>query len=206
MTWSSPVPADARPRTRGVRGRNAVLRVVGLLTLLPLWCAGPVRAELQRPTPNLGRFEPSPIEVVERMLQLANVTQDDVVYDLGSGDGRIVILAARRYGARGVGVEIDPQLVWFARRDAARNQVDHLVTFVNADALAVDVSGATVVTLFLTRQANLLLRPKLLSQLRRGGRVVSHWHDMGDWAPDYAERFTSADGVTRMLYLWRIWR
>jgi|RhiMetdeSRZDD1v2_1073273.scaffolds.fasta_scaffold55565_5 predicted RNA methylase len=206
------MPADSRPRLKGVVEPNgadgapygSVLFVLGLVTVLALWCLAPVWAE--RPTPSLGRFEPSPIEVVERMLQLASVTRDDVVYDLGSGDGRIVILAARRYGARGVGVEIDPQLVWFARRDAARSQVDHLVTFVNADALAVDVSGATVVTLFLTRQANLLLRPKLLSQLHRGARVVSHWHDMGDWAPDYAERFTSADGVTRTLYLWRIWR
>lgn len=146
------------------------------------------------------------MEVVERMLQLAAVTRDDVVFDLGSGDGRIVILAARRYRARGVGVEIDPQLVWFSRRNAKRNQVDHLVTFVNADALTVDVSAATVVTLFLTRQANLLLRPKLLSQLRGGARVVSHWHDMGDWVPERVDHVTLSSGATHTVYLWRIWR
>jgi protein-L-isoaspartate O-methyltransferase len=185
---------------------RAVLPVVGFVTALVLWCAEPALADPQRPPPSLGRFEPSPIEVVERMLQLASVTRDDVVFDLGSGDGRIVILAARRHGARGVGVEIDPELVWFSRRDARRNQVDHLVTFVNGDASTVDVSAATVVTLFLTRQANLLLRPKLLSQLRPGARVVSHWHDMGDWAPERVEHVTSRSGGTRPVYLWRIHR
>jgi hypothetical protein len=195
----------SRPRVIA-SGSRAMLCLVGLVTALALWCAAPAGGDAPRPAPTLGRFEPSPIEVVVRMLQLAAVTRDDLVYDLGSGDGRIVIHAAQRYGARGVGVEIDPQLVWFARRDATRNQVDHLVTFVNADALAMDVSAATVVTLFLTREANLLLRPKLLSQLRRGARVVSHWHDMGDWTPDHAERITAANGVTRPVYLWRIGR
>lgn len=144
------------------------------------------------------------MEVVVRMLQLADITRDDIVYDLGSGDGRIVIEAARRHGARGVGVEIDPQLVWFARRDAKRHQVDHLVTFVNDDALTVDVSAATVVTLFLTPQANVLLRPKLQRQLRPGARVVSHWHDMGEWAPERVERVAVVGGETRPIYLWRI--
>jgi protein-L-isoaspartate O-methyltransferase len=177
--------------------------VVAVVTALALWWGEPA---LAGPQPSLGRFEPSPIEVVERMLELAEVTPDDVVFDLGSGDGRIVILAARRYGARGVGVEIDPQLVWFSRRNAKRNEVDRLVTFVNADALTVDVSAATVVTLFLTRQANLLLRPKLLTQLRPGARVVSHWHDMGDWVPERVDHVTPAREATRPVYLWRIWR
>src|SRR5262245_46583878 len=177
-----------------------------LLAVLVLGCGEAAPAASPAAPPSLARFEPSPIEVAERMLQLANVTRDDVVFDLGSGDGRIVILAARRYGARGVGVEIDPQLVWFSRQDAQRHQVDHLVTFVNADALAVDVSPATVVTLFLTPQANLVLRQKLLSQLPRGARVVSHWHDMGDWAPERVDRVTSNTGGMHTLYLWRIWR
>jgi protein-L-isoaspartate O-methyltransferase len=146
------------------------------------------------------------MEVVERMLQLANVTRDDLVYDLGSGDGRIVILAARRYGARGVGVEIDPKLVWFSRQDARRHQVDHLVTFIQGDALTVDVSAATVVTLYLTPHANLLLRPKLQRELRSGARVVSHWHDMGDWAPERVEHVTVSGGATHTIYLWRIAR
>lgn len=138
------------------------------------------------------------------MLQLASVTRDDVVYDLGSGDGRIVILAARRYGARGVGVEIDPKLVWFAGQEARRHQVEHLVTFLHADALTADVSPATVVTLFLTPQANLLLRPKLQRELRLGARVVSHEHHMGDWPPQRVERVIAKSGSFHTLYLWRI--
>jgi tRNA G37 N-methylase Trm5 len=175
-----------------------------LVIALALWCAEPALA--QPPPPTLGRFEPTPIEVVERMLQLANVTADDVVYDLGSGDGRIVILAATRYGARSVGVEIDPQLVELSRREAKRNRVDHLVTFINADALTVDVSAASVVTLFLTKQANLLLRPKLHSELRLGARVVSYAHDMGDWRPERIERIGSPTAGWQTIYLWRIGR
>jgi protein-L-isoaspartate O-methyltransferase len=154
--------------------------------------------------PNLGRFDPSPIEIAERMLQLASVSRDDVVYDLGSGDGRIVILAARRYGARGVGVEIDPQLVWFARQEAKRQQVEQLVTFLHGDALTANVSAATVVTLFLTPQANLLLRPKLQRELRPGARVVSHEHHMGDWAPERVDRVRAKSGIVHTLYLWRV--
>jgi hypothetical protein len=105
-----------------------------------------------------------------------------------------------------VGVEIDPQLVSSSRENAKRNGVDRLVTFVNADVLTVDVSPATVVTLFLTREGNLLLRPKLQSQLRPGARVVSHWHDMGDWAPERVERLTPGNARTRPVYLWRIAR
>jgi predicted RNA methylase len=149
-------------------------------------------------------FVPTPSEVVERMLELAEVTKDDVVYDLGSGDGRIVILAAKRYGARGVGVEIDPVLVWFSQRDAKRELVDHLVSFRHADALTVDVSPATVVTLYLTQKANVLLRPILRRQLRPGARVISHAHPMGDWMPDRIERVTSRSGDEHVLYLWRI--
>ena len=173
-----------------------------VLAVVVLWGGEAALAGPPAAPSNLARFEPSPVEVAERMLQLANVTRDDVVFDLGSGDGRIVILAARRYGARGVGVEIDPQLVWFSRQDAQRHQVDHLVTFVNADALTVDVSPATVVTLFLTAHANLFLRSKLLSQLRPGARVVSHWHDMGDWRPATVEHVTPSGEQARPVYLW----
>lgn len=144
--------------------------------------------------------------VVERMLELAEVTKDDVIYDLGSGDGRIVIRAARRYGARAVGVEIDPRLVWFSERNARREKVDHLVSFVPEDALTVDVSPATVVTLYLTREANLRLRPSLRRQLRPGARVVSHAHDMGDWVPARVLRIASNRGEEHILYLWRIER
>jgi SAM-dependent methyltransferase len=186
------------------RWPQTVLAIGWLVTTLTVSGAEPAGAGPGTPTPNLGRFEPSPIEIAERMLHLASVTRDDVVYDLGSGDGRIVILAARRYGARGVGVEIDQQLVWFSRQEAKRRQVEHLVTFFHADALTADVSPATVVTLFLTPQANLLLRPKLQRQLRPGARVISHEHHMGDWAPERVERVRARSGTIHTLYLWRI--
>jgi SAM-dependent methyltransferase len=184
------------------RWQRIVLPIVWIVTTLAM--NGGARAGAETTDPNLGRFDPSPIEVAERMLQLASVTRDDVVYDLGSGDGRIVILAARRYGARGVGVEIDPKLVWFSRQEAKRHQVEHLVTFFHADALTTDVSAATVVTLFLTPQANLLLRPKLQRELRAGARVVSHEHHMGDWPPTGVERVMAKSRIFHTLYLWRI--
>jgi SAM-dependent methyltransferase len=187
-------------RARGAAGLAAF---AGLVFLLGFGCAGGTLSPGD-PTPTLGAFEPSPIEVVERMLELAEVTRDDVVYDLGSGDGRIVILAAQRYGARGVGVEIDPRLVWFSRRNARRAQVDHLVSFLHQDALTADVAPATVVTLYLSPDANRRLRPILRAQLPPGARVVSHAHDMGDWPPDRIERVASRSGMQHMLYLWRI--
>lgn len=138
------------------------------------------------------------------MLELGEVTKDDVLYDLGAGDGRIVILAARRFGARAVGVEIDPTLVWFSRQSARRERVEHLASFLHQDALSVDLSPATVVTLYLTREANLMLRPIIRAQLRPGARVVSHAHDMGDWIPDRVHHVTSSRGDVHTLYLWRI--
>ncbi|MBI4610722.1 MAG: class I SAM-dependent methyltransferase [Candidatus Rokubacteria bacterium] len=184
------------------RRRAAGLSLILLLSgfgCAPLTLPGP-----EGPAPNLGEFVPTPLEVAMRMLELAEVTKDDVVYDLGSGDGRIVILAAKRHGARAVGVEIDARLVWFSERNAKREKVDHLVSFRHADALTVDLSPATVVTLYLTKEANLLLRPILRRQLRPGARIVSHAHDMGDWAAERVERVTSLAGEEHTLYLWRI--
>jgi ribosomal protein L11 methylase PrmA len=149
-------------------------------------------------------FVATPPDVVDRMLTLAGVTGNDVVYDLGSGDGRIVIAAAQKFGARGVGVDIDPVRVAEARRNAALAQVDHLVTFRVEDALATDVSEATVVTLYLLASQNVALKPALMRHLRPGARVVSHNFAMGDWAPDVVDTFTSADRQTRTLYLWRV--
>lgn len=138
------------------------------------------------------------------MLVLANVSSVDVVYDLGCGDGRIVIAAARKFGARGVGVDIDPARIAEARRNAAIAKVEHLVTFRVEDALATDVSGASVVALYLLAAQNVALRPALMRQLRPGSRVVSHNFAMGDWNPDVVDTFMSADGESRTLYLWRI--
>ena len=149
-------------------------------------------------------FVATPPDVVDRMLKIAAVTSSDVVYDLGCGDGRIVIAAAREFGARGVGVDIDPARVEEARRNAALAKVEHLVSFRVEDALTTDVSDATVVTLYLLASQNVALRPVLMKQLRPGARVVSHNFAIGDWEPDVVDTFTSADRQTRTLYLWRI--
>lgn len=145
------------------------------------------------------RYDPSPRQVVRAMLELAEVTDGDLLFDLGSGDGRIPITAAREHGARAVGIEIDPKLVALARRGAARAGVDDRVTFINQDLFETDLSTATVVTLFLSADVNLKLRPKLLAELRPGTRVVSHWHDMADWKPDRTIRV-----LDRPVYLWII--
>lgn len=156
-------------------------------------------------TPQVPRapYVATPPDVVNRMLALAAVTARDVVYDLGCGDGRIVIAAAQRFGARGVGVDIDPVRITEAQRNAARAQVEHLVTFRLEDALNADVSEATVVTLYLLSSQNVALRPMLTRQLRSGARIVSHNFAMGDWDPDVVDTFTSADGQSRTLYLWK---
>ena len=130
------------------------------------------------------RYEPSPPPVVNAMLELAAVTDKDVVYDLGCGDGRIVIEAAKRYGARGVCVDIDPRRIAEARANAAEAGVAHRIRFRQEDALKTDLRDATVVTLFLSYDMNLALRPKLERELPAGTPVVSHWHRMGDWPPE----------------------
>jgi ribosomal protein L11 methylase PrmA len=152
---------------------------------------------------SLAPFVPTPQDVVDQMLELAGVTASDVVYDLGCGDGRIVITAAKKYGARGVGVDIDPQRIAESRANAEREGVTDLVTFVEQDAMTVDVSDASVVTLYLLSSSNMKLRPLLTSQLQAGARIISHAFGMGNWAPDQVERFTDARGNTRTLFLWR---
>jgi SAM-dependent methyltransferase len=184
--------------------RRATTLGTAFWVALALGCAPATLPGPTGPVPNLAGFVPTPTEVVERMLELAEVGKDDVVYDLGSGDGRIVILAARRYGARGVGIEIDPRLVELSERNARRARVEHLVTFRRQDALTVDLSGATVVTVYLSAESNRRLRPALQAQLRSGARVVSHTFDMGDWSPERVVRVTAHLGEEHVLYLWRI--
>jgi SAM-dependent methyltransferase len=139
-------------------------------------------------------------EVVAQMLRLAGVGPSDVVYDLGSGDGRIPIAAARDFGARGVGVEIDPGLVAKSAESARRAGVADRVTFRSGDLFQTDLREATVVTLYLSRDLNLRLRPKLLRELRPGSRIVSHDYDMGDWVPN--RRLFDVGGRSAQLYLW----
>jgi SAM-dependent methyltransferase len=151
----------------------------------------------------LAPYVQTPQDVVERMLQLAEVGRNDVVYDLGCGDGRLVITAAKQYGARGVGVDFDLNRVKESMANAEKAGVSNLVEFRQQDALKVDVSPATVVTLYLLSSSNLKLRPILTKQLAPGARIVSHQFGMGDWQPEKKETFTDADGSTRYLYLWR---
>ncbi len=145
----------------------------------------------------------TPPATVRAMLELGRVAPADVVYDLGSGDGRIVIAAARQFGARGVGVEIDPALVAQSNATAARLGLSERVRFVEQDIFKTDLRGATVVTLFLGADLNRRLRPKLLAELQPGSRVVSHDFDMGDWKPDRIVRLQD-DGREHVLYLWII--
>jgi len=148
-------------------------------------------------------FEPSPPEVVTQMLELAEVRPNDVVYDLGCGDGRIVIAAVKRYGARGVGIDIDPVRIRESIENARTAGVSDRTTFLNQDLFEASIAEATVVTLFLWPEVNLKLRPKLLHELRPGTRVVSFWHDMGDWKPDRVVA-THVDGESPRIYLWHV--
>jgi SAM-dependent methyltransferase len=149
------------------------------------------------------RYEPSAPEVVHAMLKLANVGPGDVVYDLGCGDGRIVIAAVRAHGARGVCVDIDAQRIAEARENAGKAGVADRIRFVNQDLFLTDIGDATAIMLFLWPSVNVALRPKLLRELKPGTRVVSHWHDMGDWEAD--RRITvTADDRPRPIYLWTI--
>ena len=152
----------------------------------------------------LAPYVATPPDVVDRMLRLGAVGPSDVVYDLGCGDGRVVIMAAQKFGASGVGVDIDPALVARAEANARAAGVDGRVTFRVQDALTVDVSPATVVTLYLLAASNVRLRPTLVQQLRPGARIVSHNFPIGDWEPDIVDNFTDAAGKQRTIYLWTI--
>jgi ubiquinone/menaquinone biosynthesis C-methylase UbiE len=144
-------------------------------------------------------YVPSPNNVVDAMLRLAEVKKTDKVIDLGCGDGRIVITAAQKYGARGAGVDIDPERIKEANENARRAGVEKLVVFQEANLFDADISDATVVTLYLLPDVNLKLRPKLLKVLKPGTRIVSHSFNMGDWKP---EKELNVDG--RTIYLWRV--
>lgn len=149
-------------------------------------------------------FVPTPQDVVERMLALAQVKKGDVVYDLGSGDGRIVITAAKKYGVKAVGFEIDPDLLRQSRESIRKEGLEKLAEIREQDILTVDLSAATVVTMYLLPEVNLRLRPNVLRQLKPGSRVVSHDFDMGDWKPLKVEHIKDSSGWDHTIYLWRI--
>ena len=153
--------------------------------------------------PQLAPYVPTPQEVVERMLDLAKVTKDDFVVDLGCGDGRIVVTAAKKYGARGLGVDIDPVRIEEANANAKAAGVTKLVEFKLQDALKTDVSHASVVTTYLLSQSNLKVRPLITRQLKPGSRIVTHSFSMGDWEPEKTDTFKDNSGRTRTVYLYR---
>jgi precorrin-6B methylase 2 len=155
---------------------------------------------VQRPT--LAPYVPTPQDVVDRMLEVAGVTASDTLYDLGSGDGRIVITAAKKYGAHAVGIDIDNDRIGESRRNARAAGVTSLVEFRRGDILNADVSSATVVSLYLVSSANLKLRPLLTRQLSPGARIVSHAFAMGDWTPAKVDHFKDSRGDDRVIYLW----
>ena len=144
-------------------------------------------------------WEPSPHDVVREMLLLAGATPADVVYDLGCGDGRIVIAAARDFSARGVGIDIDPKRIAESEENARKAGVANRVRFREEDLFEADIREATVVTLFLWPSLNLRLQPKLLTELKPGTRVVSYIHDMGDWEADKESEIRG-----RAIYLWTV--
>jgi cyclopropane fatty-acyl-phospholipid synthase-like methyltransferase len=144
-------------------------------------------------------FTPTRQAVADAMLKLARVTADDVVYDLGSGDGRIVVLAAQKYGARAVGVELEPGLIDISRQVAREGDIADRATFIEGDLFTADISAATVVTLYLSSTTNDRLEPKLKNELRPGARIVSHQFRIGMWTPEETVRIENED-----LFLWRI--
>jgi SAM-dependent methyltransferase len=183
-------------RTRTARFRLAVL----------IFSISPGLAQTSRPDVP---YVPTTDLAVQAMLKLADVKKTDVVYDLGCGDGRIVIAAATLYGAHGVGIDINPQRIHEAKENARKAGVEDLVRFEKNDLFQANIREATVVTLFLLQKVNLRLRPKLLQELKPGTRIVSNSFDMGDWKADKEETLASGDaghglGLSRQLFLWII--
>jgi SAM-dependent methyltransferase len=164
----------------------------------PAWAQAPA---LQR-SPDVP-YVPTAEPVVDKMLELAKVTKDDVVYDLGSGDGRIVITAAKKYGATGLGVDINPERVKEAKENAQKAGVTDKVKFIQGDLFQMDLTPASVVTLYLLPDVNLKLRPKLLQELKPGTRVVSHNYHMGDWKPEKTVT-VDAGGTNHTVYFWTV--
>ncbi len=173
--------------------RNSKFFVALILSLIPVLASG---VTLDVP------YVPTPQPVVERMLQLAEIKRGETVVDLGSGDGRIVITAAKKYGAKGIGIDLDADRVKEARENVKKDGLSKLVTIIEGDVLKVNLPSADVVTLYLLPGVNLNLRSKL-RRLPVGTRIVSHDFDMGDWKPLRHETLT-LNGKIHQIYLWRV--
>jgi cyclopropane fatty-acyl-phospholipid synthase-like methyltransferase len=180
-----------------MRLQAALVICWSLLICLPAFAQAPASKPLREPDV---WYVPTSHEVVEEMLRMGSVTSRDVIYDLGCGDGRIVIAAAKKFGTRGVGIDIDPERIQEAKANAKKEKVEHLVTFRVADLFETDISEASVVTLYLLPELNRRLIPKLKKELKPGSRIVSHDFDMGrDWPAEQSKKI-GPDGI----YLWTI--
>ncbi|HEX2199279.1 MAG TPA: class I SAM-dependent methyltransferase [Burkholderiales bacterium] len=176
--------------------------LIALAAALIFAVPGGLLAQAQKKAPTRGPdviFVPTPQEVVEDMLRLANVRKGDVLYDLGSGDGRIAITAAKKYGVKATGIDIDPERIREATANAKKAGVSNLVQFRQEDLFQADFRDATIVTLYLLPDLNVKLRPKLWNELKPGTRIVSHQFDMGKWKP---EKTLESEG--RTIYFWTV--
>jgi SAM-dependent methyltransferase len=188
-----------------MKTRRALLRDSTLLMLtraMPassLLALAPAQARDEHAPPLDVPYVPTPIAVVDAMLDLAQVKRSDTLYDLGCGDGRIVVRASVRFGCRGVGVDLDPQRVKEANENAQKSGVQALTRFEVGDVFEFNFSGASVVTMYLLPSVNLKLRPRLLAELKPGTRIVSHDFDMGDWKPEVAREVNNS-----RIFLWTV--
>jgi len=207
-------------RSRGIKMRSQHFRIVFALTLTTLAAscmheqtavsntavapvADPTSVPSQKKELDVP-YVPTHEMIVEEMLRMAEVKGDDVLYDLGSGDGRIPITAAKQFGTHGVGIDLDPERVNEANQNAKKAGVTDKVKFIEGDIFKSDFREASVVTLYLLPEINLRLRPQLLEQLKPGTRVVSHNYHMGDWQPEQTKTITTPDGVDHFIYFWRV--
>jgi tRNA G37 N-methylase Trm5 len=149
-------------------------------------------------------YVPTPQEIVDRMLELAQVKAGDVVYDLGSGDGRIVVTAAKKYGVKAIGFEIDPQRIKESHENIKKAGVEHLVEIRLQDIRTVDLSPASVLTMYLLPEVNLMIRPNIWKQMKPGSRIVSHDFDMDDWKPLKTDYIKDGSSWDHTLYLWHV--
>lgn len=169
------------------------------ITPVPSICQDKVQIDQKN---SLAPYVPTPVEVVKKMLELARVKKGDIVYDLGCGDGRIVVTAAKEYGVKGVGIDFNPKRVEEALANVKENKVEDLVTILQQDVMTVDLSAATVVTMYLLPESNLKLKPNLEKYLKKGARVVSHDFSTEGWDPVQIEVVNDDKGYSHTLYLW----
>ena len=183
-----------------VQVRIVLLALIAALALPALMHLKPAYAQ----EGNIVPYVPTPQEVVDRMLELAQVKKGDVVYDLGSGDGRIVVTAAKKYGVRAIGFEIDPQRIKESHENIKKAGVEKLVEIRQQDIRTVDLSQASVLTMYLLPEVNLMIRPNIWKQMKPGSRVVSHDFDMGDWKALKTEHIKDGSSWDHTLYLWHV--